>query len=312
MSRLLIWICLIVASLNLSLATRKRNTLPHRAADDQNNEENGYLAIPDGTYVSSTCLIQAASTKNSQKKFKTVSSPRKSRGKHNFQRDDSREQDSSESSSHSASSDTIRLVFTIPYAVENGSIVNRTLVITDAHDDQITPLFSYVCVNGSSFLVHYITEKALPHYVCLNLLLNLTSSRQLKEIYMCQTVSKNVSSHDDHDSDKGHGDIPSFIFIVSQGVIILVMMLIISLVHSVRRRNLANCVGQHLRNLPLAQAIRNSMLRDESPPALRSHRSASIGRQVLAATDLTATGNDRPSTDYALINIKELTKQMSR
>ncbi|CAF1397864.1 unnamed protein product [Adineta ricciae] len=312
MSRLLVWICLIVASLNLSLGTRKRNTFSHRAADDHNDEENGYLAIPEGTYVSDTCLIQTAGTKNSQKKFKIVSSSRKSSGKHHFQRDDSREQDSSESSSHSTSSDTIRLVFTIPYAVENGSIVNRTLIITDANDDKITPFFSYVCVNGSSFLVHYITDKALPHYVCLYLLLHLTSARQLKEIYMCQTVSKNISSHDDHDDDKGHGDMPSFIFILSQAVIILVMMLIISLVHSARRRNLADCVGQHLRNLPLPQAIRSSMLRDESPPALRSHRSVSIGRQVLAATDLTATENDRPSTDYALINIKELTKQMSR
>ncbi|UJR10332.1 hypothetical protein I4U23_014538 [Adineta vaga] len=287
------------------------------------------MLIPDGTYVSHKCLIQAMDTEKSKHTIKyqnqnqtlsfitAMSSRQKVAISKYSERDDSHDDsdesnESDESSDHSSLSNNIQVIFSIPYVVEDGSIVNQTLFITDAHNDQIVPSLSYICVNGSSFIVNYMTNKELPHNVCLYLLLNLTSMSTLREIFTCHTIISNISSNDDHDTNGKHAVGPSFIFIISQSVIILLMMVFISLVHNARNNRLANRLGQHLlRNIPIPQTIRNSILREPDRTDIIRHRSPSIGQQVLSAVDLTTTQTDRTPNDHTLIDITELTKRLS-
>ena len=87
--------------------------------------------------------------------------------------------------------------FTIPYQISNESIINKTIFITDIKHHQLIATLTNICINSSSFIINYSTNKSLPHNVCLYLLLNLTISIQ-REIIFCRTIDGfyNNTPHD--------------------------------------------------------------------------------------------------------------------
>ena len=114
-----------------------------------------------------------------------------------LERDDTNENDYGETGDHSTSSNNIQVIFTIPYTVSNDAILNQTVFITDAVHNQLLATITQMCINGSSIIINYSTNKPLPHNVCLYLVLNMTLSTTIREIFTCRTIGKNASSNDE-------------------------------------------------------------------------------------------------------------------
>ena len=194
---------------------------------------------------------------------------------------------------HTPAKKSIQVIFTIPYSFSRESIVNETVFITDTINGQIIPSIIRVCTNGSSFFIDYSTSQPLPHNVCLFLLLNMTT---LKEMLFCRMINRNSSSIDSRPLDD-HRSGPGVIFIISQSVIILIMMFIIALGHKARQKRMISRVHQYFRRTK--QDIETNFI--PTP----------IEQLVIVATDRTSISPDRKYTSPTLIDIKEFTKRMS-
>jgi len=251
-----------------------------------------------------------------------------------------------ENDDHSVPLNIIQIMFTIPYNISNESILNKTVFITDIRHNQLLASLTNICVNESSFFINYSTIQPLPHTICLYLLLNLTSSLTLREIIFCHTI-EDLYNHTSSSNDTGpdtHSTVgPSGFFILSQCIIILVMMFIIYGVETARQKSLVNRVSQRLFRSRLYITIfgnktvvptRSNTIHVPINPAatlevglnlitfnrhltsLPNHQIITpIEEQVLAASDLTSTMNDRratrPRISRGLIDVKEFTKRMS-
>ncbi|CAF2388753.1 unnamed protein product [Rotaria sp. Silwood2] len=202
---------------------------------------------------------------------------------------------------------TIQVIFTVPSTIiSNESILNRTVFITDIKSNQLLASLNHICFNGSSFIINYSTNQSLPYNMCLYVLI---SSITLREIFICCTINNN--SDDNENQIVG----PSISFIMSQSVISLLLMLIINLVQTSRKKNLVNCVGKHFFHNKLIthknsitilnDSINSEMINDIH---LKNFISSSVEEQVLAANDLTSTRDNRRFTHHTLIDIKELAK----
>ncbi|CAF0977516.1 unnamed protein product [Adineta steineri] len=222
--------------------------------------------------------------------------------------DDSEEYDSSETEDHSESI-SYQVIFTFPYSISNGSILNQTVFITDPIKNHLIASVTLICINGSSFIINYSTNQPLPHNVCLFLLLNITSPATIREIFTCQVINANSSADYEH-AVEGHAAGPSAVFIIAQGIMIFIMMMIICLAQVFKEKHVVNRFGQHLHRMQMPRAVLNGIIQDPNGMP-RNMRSPSIQDQVLAANDLTTTtpGTNRP--DQALININELTNRMN-
>ena len=205
----------------------------------------------------------------------------------------------------------IQVIFNIPFSLSNGSILNQTVFITDPIHNQLLGTFNHICINEATVIINYATNKPLPHDVCLYLLFNQTESIALKEIFICRTLNKNISldSSDSHDS---HG--PSVIFIISQSIIIIFMMIIICLVQTAREKRVIYRITQHLNRDKSITSIHNIhkfnyTINHQKPNENHSHNF--IEEQVRTATDLTPTRYDRKFTSPTLIDIKEFTRRLS-
>ncbi|UJR35725.1 hypothetical protein I4U23_028475 [Adineta vaga] len=253
--------------------------------------------------------------------------------------------DDQEQNDHSSVLNTIQIIFTIPYIILNNSILNNTVFITDIVHNELLASLTNICIDNSSFIVHYSTMKPLPHNICLYLLLNLTSSTILREIFFCRTIDSlsNITSSNDSETEVHRAVGPSSFFILSQCVIILIMMIIIYGVQTARQKSLVNRVGQRLiRSRPYMIVFGNktngtaaidttNIPRNTTTTPqtglnhLLFHRNLTvkpnfkmiepIEEQVLAANDLTSTMQDRRASkvyiNRDLINVKEFTKRMS-
>lgn len=238
---------------------------------------------------------------------------------------------------HATALNIIQITFIIPYNLSNQTILNKTILILDVPHRHLLASISDICFNQSSFFVNYSTLQPLPHDVCLYLLLNLTSTMNLKEIIFCRTIehipSENITS-------SKHPVGPSEFFILSQCIIIFIMMLIIFSVQTAREKNFLNRVSErvvHTRAFIAVFGSKAAMERSHPSTGVNSisHPATTlqaglrqlvlnrhvafvpppIEEQVLAATDLTSTINDRRVTRQSinrdLIPIKELTKRIS-
>ncbi|CAF2391767.1 unnamed protein product [Rotaria sp. Silwood2] len=246
---------------------------------------------------------------------------------------------------HSTPLNMIQIIFTIPYTITNNSIHNKTAFITDVEHNQLLGSLTDICINESSFIINYSTIKPLPHNICLYLLLNLTLSTTLREIFFCRTIDDlyNDPSLSHNETEKNHNVGPSEFFILSQCIIILIMMFVIYGVQTVRQKDLVNRVSERLvhsrpyitifGNRTPAHTSSNDVNSSINPATtlqrglnhLVFHRnltalpnrqiSAPIEEQVLAASDLTSTIFDRratrPCINHDLIDVKEFTKRMS-
>ncbi|CAF3752303.1 unnamed protein product [Adineta steineri] len=232
-------------------------------------------------------------------------------------RDDSDEHDpdydeeygSSETGDHSELH-SYQVIFTFPDSIENGSILNQTVFITDPIKNHLIASLTLICINGSSFIINYSTNQPLPHNVCLFLLLNITSPATIREIFTCQVINANSSTDFEH-AVESHAAGPSAVFIIAQGIMIFIMMMIICLAQVLKEKHVVNRFGQHLHQMQMPRAVLNGIIQDPNGIP-RNMRSPSIQDQVLAANDLTTTttpGTNRP--DQALININELTNRMN-
>ncbi|CAF0999877.1 unnamed protein product [Adineta steineri] len=223
--------------------------------------------------------------------------------------DDNEDYDSSETEDHSESI-SYQVIFTFPYSISNGSILNQTVFITDPIKNHLIASLILICINGSSFIINYSTNQPLPHNVCLFLLLNITSPATIREIFTCQVINANSSNNFEAAVDS-HAAGPSAVFIIAQGIMIFIMMMIICLAQVFKEKHVVNRVGQHLHQMQMPRAVLNGIIQDPNGIP-RNMRSPSIQDQVLAANDLTTTttpGTNRP--DQALININELTNRMN-
>ncbi|CAF0947413.1 unnamed protein product [Didymodactylos carnosus] len=237
---------------------------------------------------------------------------------------------------------TIEIQFYIPYVLNDpNSILNHTIYIRGGLDNHLLSTITEICINStSSFSIKYTTTKPLPHNICLYLVINVTT---IREIFLCRTIDDTDSSDDDHASDNGHGSNdshaigPSPFFILSQCVIILIMMLIIYAVQTAREKRIFNRIKHNLMNSrPFSAAfrgdrqamataasrqslqlgLRNFDLRNPSAVAnALNNRAVPIEEQVLAANDLTQTaGQRKQSLQFLkpdLMDVKEFTKRMS-
>ncbi|CAF0870436.1 unnamed protein product [Rotaria sp. Silwood1] len=250
-----------------------------------------------------------------------------------------------EQNNYSTPLNMIQIIFTIPYIITNNSIYNKTVFVIDVEHSQLLASLTDVCINESSFIINYSTIKPLPHTICLYLLLNLTLSTTLREIFFCRTIDDlfNNLSVSHNETETNHSVGPSEFFILSQCIIILIMMFVIYGVQTVRQKDLVNRVSQRLvhsrpyiaifgNRTPVRTSI-NDVNSSINPATtlqrglnhLVFHRnltslpnrqiSAPIEEQILAASDLTSTIFDRratrPCINRDLIDVKEFTKRMS-
>ena len=253
--------------------------------------------------------------------------------------------ESDDESSHPLKS--IEIAFTIPYTIAPSSVLNQTVFITDVAHNQLLAALSNLCWNGSSFIVYYASIKALPHNICLYLVLNQSLSTVPREIVFCRTIddSQNpLSPSSSQEGDGSHTVGPSQFFILSQCIIILIMMFIIFIVQTARQKSLVHRVSQRLsRSRPYkvvfghkamahangtstnhtaissATTLRaglNQIVFPRQRTASSDDLDGSLDKQDLSAADLTSTvtsrSGARPYGNRDLINVKEFTKRISR
>lgn len=237
---------------------------------------------------------------------------------------------------------SIEIAFTIPYSISGSSILTQRVFITDVTHNQLLASLSNLCLNGSSFIVNYASTIALPHNICLYLVLNHSLSAILREIVFCRTIADSetsASSSSSHETDGAHTVGPSQFFILSQGIIILIMMFIIFIVQTARQKSLVHRARQRLsRSRPYKVVFGHSVNGVEAKPTAISSATtlraglnhfvgprqrppnpndldASLNEQVLSAADLKSTVTDRSGArsyvNLDFINVKEFTKRMS-
>ena len=307
-------ICFLLT--NLTFASSKS---PHRlkSRDDHGAVSNLNISSNSGNYSSNICPIQSLNFGIQRNKFNSdverqkylaiaiTSSFTRIRATHDY--NDSDEDELDEADNHS---DSIQVIFTIPYTMTNESILNETVFITDAAGNQLIATLMHICINNSSFIINYLTSKPLPHNICLYILLNITS---LKELYLCRTINNNFSS--DHSaSGDGHAVGPSGLFIVLLCMLIVLMMITIYVIQTARKKSLMNRITEHLfRNKAAARASKRNIINPEmtNEAQLNNLITSPIEGQVLAANNLTSIHTDRRFTNHNLINIKEFTKRLS-
>ena len=232
---------------------------------------------------------------------------------------------------HSDLSNMIQINFTIPYDLTTNSILNQTIFIFDASNNQLLANSSNICRINSTFYLNYTTIRPLPHQTCLYVLLNLSIS---KEILFCRTIENSSNATTNVEVDGSHVVGPSEFFILSQCIIIFIMMMTIYSVQTAREKQLANRISQRvIQSRPYKMVFRTKAVQRSSTHIadsattlkaglnqLKFHRNMSIvdqpvEEQVLAATDLTATASERRAThlylNRDLIDVKEFTKRMS-
>jgi hypothetical protein len=149
-------------------------------------------------------------------------------------------------------SSQINIVFTIPSSLSSQSILTKRVFISDVTKNQVLASLNNICSSKSSFTINYSTGKALPHNICLYLLLNGTLSTGLREIIFCRTIddtdaNKNkTSTTNNHDAGASHAVGPSAYFILSQSLMILIMMFFIYVVQTAREKSLVQRLSQRL------------------------------------------------------------------
>ena len=242
----------------------------------------------------------------------------------------------------SQSSNSIEIVFTVPYSISSSTILTQRVFITDVADNRLLASLSNLCGNGSSFIINYASAIALPHNICLYLVLNQSVSTFLREIVFCRTIADSenpASSSQSSETDGTHTVGPSQFFILSQGIIILIMMFVIFIVQTARQKSLVHRARQRLsRSRPYkvvfghkvngvevkhtaissATTLRaglNHFVGPRQRPPNPNDLDAPLDEQVLSATDLKSTVTDRSGArsyvNRDFINVKEFTKRMS-
>lgn len=232
---------------------------------------------------------------------------------------------------HSDSLNTVQINFTIPYQLTNNSIINQTILIFDATNNQLLMSSSNICRNNSVFYLNYTTVHPLPHQICLYVLLNLTTS---KEILFCRTIENSLNGSTNTEVNESHAVGPSEFFILSQCIIIFIMMFTIYSVQTAREKQLANRVSQSvIQSRPYKMIFRTKTVARSSTNLVTSATTLQAGlnqlgyhrhlpavahpieEQVLAANDLTTTAMERRATRFYtnrdLIDVKEFTKRIS-
>lgn len=204
----------------------------------------------------------------------------------------------------------IQIIFNISYSISNGSILNQTIFITNAINNQLIGILTQFCINGSSAIINYSTNKPLPQNVCLYVLLNITPSIALKKIFICRTINNHSSSHDydykigdDDDNNESVGLSP--LFIIEQGIMSFFMMFIIHLIHANRKKHFVNRIKQFIHHKKLVARANNIDKINLEITNERNFITPSIEEQVLDATDLTTKHNDRKILNHNLIGINE-------
>ena len=259
-----------------------------------------------------------------------------------WQRNPNAQPHDDEDSHSSTASNSIEIIFTIPYSISVSSILTQRVFITDVAHNHLLASLSNLCLNGSSFIVNYASAIALPHNICLNLVLNQSLSTFLREIVFCRTINDSenpASSSQSHETDGTHTVGPSQFFILSQGIIILIMMFIIFIVQTARQKSLVHRGRQRLsRSRPYkvifghkvngveakhtaissATTLRaglNHTIGPRQRPPNPNDLDAPLNEQVLSAMDLKSTVTDRSGArsyvNLDFINVKEFTKRMS-
>lgn len=292
------FVCLLLVNLNSS-----QSKSPHRL---HSRDDHGDIVTSNVSSINESCVqsINIDTAKNNQTipitSFWKPIIPEKDGG------------ESGESEEDSTSSKYIQVIFTIPYTISNGSILNLTVSITDPIHNQIIPSLIHICINSSSFIINYLTNQSLPHYICLYVSLLATP---LKEIFICRTISKDIQPDDDddetHDGHTGTG--PSAIFIVLQCVLILLMMLFICVIEISRKNHIVDRVSKRLFRHPQVRRMAAADILNESINRRGTSHEIQLNteQQVLDANGLTPTHNERRFTNHTLMNITELTKRLS-
>ncbi len=188
---------------------------------------------------------------------------------------------SEEANDHATILNNVQIIFDIPYPISNGSILNQTIFIIDTIHNQLT----HMCINGSSFIINYSTNKPFPHNVCLYLLLNITSSVYLKEIFICRIINKKFSSDNNQISDDNFLG-PSIIFLVEQGMVSLFIMLIICMIHATRNKRVFHRIAQDLFHNQLVP--RTSNIDTTNEIYLNNFITLPMAEQVLSTANLIA------------------------
>ena len=236
----------------------------------------------------STCFVQINGSNTMKNNFNH------SRG------DDDDDDLSEEVDAHTPGKNDVRMIFILPYSFSRESILNQTVFITDRLNSRILPPFIDICMNESSFFISYSTNQSLPHNVCLYLLLNLTTTTS-RELFLCRMINGKSSLSMNRMSSNDHNVGPGVIFILLQGVIIVIMMCMIAIGHRAREKHVVSRIRQYFSRTKSNDQATN-ITEFISPP---------IEQLVLAATDLTSTSEDRKYTNHTLIDIREFTKRLS-